>query len=214
MLAASYIVLFIEGSDLHFILQNGKKNNNLHGTVKNLLQTYGNGKTMQVLTWSIPTIISSDHRLIQAVLTTNFDNFGVEPVRMAFNKPWIGGGIVMSDGPSVTQCPEALVPQGAYVDIAIDFLFADSALSLSLQPRMDVDTFLTAMEKALEGVQQRVLLGPLAKYLPPSRAWLQACGTVHELFDRQIDIALAQQDEKDRADLSPDIRRRTLQRAR
>lgn len=152
MLAASYIVLFIEGllfvlvsyilfkhirhkhklrvngcseiahyphkdpilgSDLHFILQNGKKNNNLHGTVKNLLQTYGNGKTMQVLTWSIPTIISSDHRLIQAVLTTNFDNFGVEPVRMAFNKPWIGGGIVMSDGPSVTQCPEALVPQGA-----------------------------------------------------------------------------------------------------
>ncbi|KAL9004179.1 MAG: hypothetical protein Q9188_002994 [Gyalolechia gomerana] len=87
------------GYDLHRLLEKSKQTNSLLPTIETLYRTYGNGRTFQALTWGIPTLYTTDPKNIQAVLATHFDRFGVEPIRKAFNDPWIGAGIVTSDGP-------------------------------------------------------------------------------------------------------------------
>lgn len=87
------------GYDLHRLLEKSKQTNSLLPTIETLYRTYGNGRTFKALTWGIPTLYTTDPKNIQAVLATHFDRFGVEPIRKAFNDPWIGAGIVTSDGP-------------------------------------------------------------------------------------------------------------------
>lgn len=89
----------ILGYDLHRILEKSKQTNSLLPTIESLYKDYGNGRTFRALTWGIPTLYTTDPKNVQAVLATHFDRFGVEPIRKAFNDPWIGAGIVNSDGP-------------------------------------------------------------------------------------------------------------------
>ena len=88
----------ILGYDLYRIIERSRQQNNALPTLQRLFDTYGNGKTFQALTWGIPTVFSADPRIIRAVLKEGFHNFGVEPFRKPFNKPWIRRGLLVSDG--------------------------------------------------------------------------------------------------------------------
>ncbi len=86
------------GYDLHRLLERSKEQSTLIPTMKQLYLEHGKGQTFQALTWGITTLYTTNIENIKAVLTSDFGNFGVEAIRKAFNDPWIGGGIVMSDG--------------------------------------------------------------------------------------------------------------------
>ena len=77
------------------------------------------------------------------------------------------------------------------MDIATEYLFGESSESLLPRPRIDITRFSAAVEKALKGVQRRVVLRPLLPFLPENREWRHAYSEVDELFDQYIDRALA-----------------------
>ena len=79
------------------------------------------------------------------------------------------------------------------MDIATEFLFGQSLESLSPNPRLDVARFSAAVEKSLKGVQRRVMLNPVLRFLPEDKGWHSAFGEVNQLFDHYIDLALADQ---------------------
>ena len=55
---------------------------------------------------------------------------------------------------------------------------------------------LVAMERALKGVQRRVLLAPVISFIPRDKEWEEACGEVHAFLDGFIDRALARKHER------------------
>lgn len=87
------------GYDLHRLLERSRQQNSLTPTVQQLYSEFGKCQTFQALTWGIKTLYTTNAENVKAVLAVNSGNFGVEAIRRAFNDPWIGGGIVMSDGP-------------------------------------------------------------------------------------------------------------------
>lgn len=88
----------ILGYDLHHLLQRSKAENGLNPTLQQLYSEVGKGQTFQALTWGIQTVYTINTENVKAVLTADFGSFGVEAIRKAFSDPWIGGGIMMSDG--------------------------------------------------------------------------------------------------------------------
>ena len=76
------------GYDLYRIIEKSRQQNNAVLTLQWLFDNYGNGKTFQALTWGIPTVYSTDSRIISAVLKDKPHNFGVE----AFRKPLMTPG--------------------------------------------------------------------------------------------------------------------------
>ncbi len=88
----------ILGYDLHRLLQKSKAENSLVPTIQQLYSEIGRGQTFQALTWGIKTLYTTNTENLKAVLTADFGDFGVESIRKAFSDPWIGGGIMMSDG--------------------------------------------------------------------------------------------------------------------
>lgn len=57
---------------------------------------------------------------------------------------------------------------------------------------MNVAQFSEAVEKSLKGVTRRVMLGPVLSLLPKDQAWHAAFTEVNQLFERHIDLALAE----------------------
>ena len=235
------------GSDLYVKFEKSKRTNTLQSTVQKILRERGNGKTVQTLTWGVPTILTSDERIIQPVLTSHFANFGVEPIRLVFNEPWMGPGVLNSDGQiwkearclikpffartnwersdvldghvtrllarmprepdgvdimpwlyrAVRRCCNyrSLLTTGQFIDIGSHFIFGESASTLSTDSRFDADEYLAALDRALEGVQRRVVRGSLNHYLPIDRQWLKSCQIVHQLFDSYIETAIREHNE-------------------
>ncbi|KAL9604216.1 MAG: hypothetical protein Q9219_000614 [cf. Caloplaca sp. 3 TL-2023] len=138
------------GYDLHRLLENSKKTNSLLPTIENLYTTYGNGKTFRALTWGIPTLYTTDPKNIQAVLATHSDRFGVEPIRKAFNDPWIGAGIVISDGP-IWKASRALLKP----------LFAKSQFSDFYKVEIHVNKLIDTLRNERETVDLQPLFSRL-----------------------------------------------------
>jgi cytochrome P450 len=86
------------GYDLYCKIKAAKEGNTLDSFITEILSLYGNKKTLMSLTWGLPTLISADHRLAQAILTTNMDDFGVAPIRKIANQPFFGQDVFVSDG--------------------------------------------------------------------------------------------------------------------
>src|SRR4051812_37425531 len=66
-------------------------------TLKELVDEYGS--THQSKPYGTTKIFSIEPENLQAVFSTDFGNFGVEPLRLFNFKPFIGKGIMNSDGP-------------------------------------------------------------------------------------------------------------------
>ncbi|KAL2042251.1 hypothetical protein N7G274_004739 [Stereocaulon virgatum] len=98
------------GYDLHRLIEDSKRNHLNVSLIQHLHTTYGRGKTFQALTWGLKTLYTVEPRNIQTILTSEFQSFGVESIRKAFNDPWIGAGIVMSDGPVWRNSRKILKP--------------------------------------------------------------------------------------------------------
>ena len=88
----------ILGYDLHRLLESSKARNKLIPALQQMYSDVGKGQTFQALTWGVKTLYTTNTENLKAVLTADFGSFGVEAIRKAFSDPWIGGGIMMSDG--------------------------------------------------------------------------------------------------------------------
>lgn len=86
------------GYDLHRLIQRGKADGNLIPALQRAYADAGKGQTFQALTWGIKTLHTTNSDNLKAILTADFGDFGVEAIRKAFSDPWIGGGIMLSDG--------------------------------------------------------------------------------------------------------------------
>lgn len=56
------------------------------------------GKTYQVVYWGQPQIHTMDPVVLQSVLASNLDSFGVGPSRGPNAIPWLGKGVLTTDG--------------------------------------------------------------------------------------------------------------------
>ena len=61
-----------------------------------------------------------------------------------------------------------------------------------MSPRLDVPRFFESMQRALQGVQRRVALGPILPIVPRDVQWEEACYEVNSFFDRYIDLAITE----------------------
>ena len=70
------------------------------GDYKNMLQSFFRhyGKTFESHVLGQTVIYTSEVENIQAINTTEFENFGVEGIRRQANASWIGEGVFVSDG--------------------------------------------------------------------------------------------------------------------
>ena len=152
----------ILGYDLHLLLARSKKQNSLIPTLQRLYAEFGKGKSFQALNWGTKTLYTINADNIKSILTAESSSFGVEPIRKAFNDPWIKGGVVMSDGPvwktsrammkpflskshfwdlsefskHVDRLLESVPKDGSTVDLQpLLFLFVRSIFFISLFPR-------------------------------------------------------------------------------
>lgn len=63
-------------------------------------------------------IFAMDPVNMQAVHTTEFTNFGAEPIRKPVNKGWMGDGIFVSDGPKWKHSRALLKPLSGKAQVA------------------------------------------------------------------------------------------------
>ena len=85
----------IFGSDFHRLCVSGKRDGNQGKNWKRLFRELG--KTFEVTIWGEKVLYTADTENIQAINTTFFENFGVEPIRLLVNRNWISSGIFTSD---------------------------------------------------------------------------------------------------------------------
>lgn len=76
-----------------------------------------------------------------------------------------------------------------FLDSSTEFLFGKSTDTLLPLPAEEGELFIQAFDYAIEGLGQRVRLGPL-KFLYRNPKWYQSIGTVHAFVEQQIDEAL------------------------
>ena len=131
------------GLDLYALLDKGRQDGALLSTLQNLFRVHG--KTFQARLWGQTIIYTIDVANIQAIHTTEFDHFGVEPIRKSVNQGWIGDGIFVSDGPLWKHSRNFLKPAfsksqfadllsfGTHVDRLLTLVPSDGA-SVDLQP--------------------------------------------------------------------------------
>lgn len=86
----------IFGLDFVFQLFQSLRKHRRNVSMKSLFATYGH--TFQVRSWSRTTIFTVEPKNLQSVLTTDFTSWGVQPLRLFAFEPFVGKGIMCSDG--------------------------------------------------------------------------------------------------------------------
>lgn len=85
------------GLDLYWLMRNAIGNSKLLEIRKELFEQYGN--TLEFNSWGAKVLATREPRNIQTVLSTSFDNFGVEPVREDHTGgSFMAKGIFTADG--------------------------------------------------------------------------------------------------------------------
>lgn len=104
------------GSDLYRKTVKSKANGDYKDTLQGFYQQYG--KTFQANVFGETVIYTSDMENIQAINTTQFDNFGVEGIRRQANANWVGEGVFVSDGATWKHARKLVMPIFARAHIA------------------------------------------------------------------------------------------------
>lgn len=76
------------------------------------------GKTFQARFLGVDVIYTCDPQNIQAINTTEFNNFHVNPLRRPINADWVGEGIFVSDGHDWKQARKIIMPVFARAHVA------------------------------------------------------------------------------------------------
>ncbi|KAL8657480.1 MAG: hypothetical protein Q9226_001874 [Calogaya cf. arnoldii] len=78
------------------------------------------------------------------------------------------------------------------LDTSTEFIFGESANSLSESSSLDAQQFLQAFDDAVAGVGKRVMMGQM-RHLIRDKKWEVACRTVHDYCDRHVAAVLEEQ---------------------
>ena len=89
----------ILGYDFHRLIEQSKCRNEYTQTIQRVYSEHGRAQTFQALTWGLQTLHTTNPENLKTIFTTDFGSFGVEPIRKTFMNPWVGDGIIASDGP-------------------------------------------------------------------------------------------------------------------
>ncbi|KAL9011508.1 MAG: hypothetical protein Q9173_003654 [Seirophora scorigena] len=83
---------------LDFVLEviQALRKNRRNTTMKSLFEAYGH--SFQVKSWGRTTLFTVEPKNLQSVLATNFSAWGVQPLRLFAFEPFVGKGIMCSDG--------------------------------------------------------------------------------------------------------------------
>ena len=117
---------FVLGTDLYHRRMQALQDGDTFGLNRKLHHTYG--KTFEVWDWGQRTIHTCDSANMQAALSANFQDFGVQPLRLHVSGSWLGPGIFTTDGPLWERSRALLKPLFARAQIT-DFEAFDTHLN-------------------------------------------------------------------------------------
>ena len=106
----------IFGLDLYRKTVATKAKGDYRHTLQGFFHRYG--KTFEAHVFGQTVIYTSDVENIQAINTTEFENFGVEGIRKQANASWIGEGVFVSDGDIWKHARKVVMPIFARKQIA------------------------------------------------------------------------------------------------
>jgi len=106
----------IFGLDVVFRLFQALTENRRNMSIKQLFETYGN--TFKSESWRTSKFYTIEPKNLQAIFSTDFASWGVEPMRLFAFKPFVGKGIMCTDGASWEHSRALLKPTFARTQIA------------------------------------------------------------------------------------------------
>jgi cytochrome P450 len=104
------------GIDLFYFLEKEGKRGKRAKVFPNLHRKYG--ETFEFKSFTPTRIATCSPKNIQAIATTNFDDWGVEPIRGDIAKPFIGRGVFMDDGQAWKRARAVIRPTFNRAEIA------------------------------------------------------------------------------------------------
>lgn len=106
----------IFGLDLYRKTVASRAKGDYKNTLQNFFRRYG--KTFEAHIFGETVIYTSEVENIQAINTSEFENFGVEGIRKQANASWIGEGIFVSDGEVWKYARKVVMPIFARKQVA------------------------------------------------------------------------------------------------
>ena len=103
------------GLDIVFEVLLSMKNRVRNSSFEQLFRKYG--RTFQSRVYNTQKIFTIEPKNLQAVFATDFDSWGVEPVRLFFFEPFVGRGIMTTDGPSWQHSRDLIRPTFSRVQL-------------------------------------------------------------------------------------------------
>ena len=95
---------------------------------------------------------------------------------------------------------------GQFLDTSTEFLFGQSVESLLPEGPFDTAAFLEAFDASLVGLTLRLMAGPLRFLFVIDRSWKKAYTIVHNFVDKQVDLAIKEQETQDEKAIDGDRR--------
>ncbi|KAF2454425.1 cytochrome P450 alkane hydroxylase-like protein [Lineolata rhizophorae] len=99
--------------------------------------------------------------------------------------------------------------QRLFLDEGTEFLFGESAKSLSPESPQEMNEFLNAHEYAMRGLSIRLQLGKTLQVLHQDKKWFECCRVIHRFLDRHVYRALELQEMRDKSVLLHEMARVT-----
>ncbi|KAL8840806.1 MAG: hypothetical protein Q9176_003653 [Flavoplaca citrina] len=175
------------------------------------------GSTFQTNLFGTPSINTIEPENLQAVYSSNFKDWGIEPLRLPAQDPFCGRGFITTDGAAAEYSRALLKPgfnranivaglaglgkalekmmgkilddRGTYLGTSTEFLFGESFGALSNFSSEDSQAFTSAFDNAMFGSGFQIALGPF-KFLYQNAKWREVCKTTHLFADKYVQKAL------------------------
>ena len=104
------------GLDIVFEVLLSMKKRKRNASFEQLFKKYGS--TFQSRVYNTTKIFTIEPKNLQAVFAADFDSWGVEPVRLFFFEPFVGRGIMTTDGPLWQHSRDLIRPTFSRVQLA------------------------------------------------------------------------------------------------
>lgn len=103
------------GFDLVFEVLLSMRKRKRNSSLEEMFKKYGS--TFQTRVYNTQKIFTIEPRNLQTVFATDFDSWGVEPVRLFFFEPFVGRGVMTTDGPSWQHSRDLIKPTFSRVQL-------------------------------------------------------------------------------------------------
>ncbi|CAL8580401.1 hypothetical protein XPA_006128 [Xanthoria parietina] len=181
------------------------RSNKRNASLEQQFRTFGPAVQAQVYnTTKIHTIVPQN---LQSVFSTDFDSWGIAPLRLFFFGPFIGKGIMTTDDLSayavhVNRLLAALSKHDGSdfdlkpyferlaLDSSTEFLFGHSTGSLTASPTLDAQAFLQAYNYGQAGIGKRMQV-PQWNVLTRDKRFWSSCKLARAFVERCVAQASA-----------------------